>query len=69
MGCDHFINVLNDDKPILGFFTKERTFHPTFLFPQMQLTKFRKLRIVLTKEKNLISADMLSRSFTQTELN
>ena len=34
----------------------------------MQLTKISKLKIIHTPGKNLSVADMLSRSFTQTEL-
>ena len=34
----------------------------------MQLTKFPKLKIIHTPGKNLSVADMLSRSFTKTEL-
>ena len=34
----------------------------------MQLTKFSKLRLIHTPGKNLSVADMLSRSFTKTEL-
>ena len=68
IGSAHFINVLNDHKPILSCFTKKGNLSPIFYTAQMQLTKFQKLRIIYTKGKYLFVADMLSRSFTKEEL-
>ena len=46
IGSAHFINVLNDHKPILSCFTKKGYLSPIFYTAQMQLTKFQKLRII-----------------------
>ena len=67
-GSAHFVNVLNDHKPLLSFFTKKSNLSPIFYTAQLQLTKFQKLRNIYTKGKNLSVADMLSRSFRKDEL-
>ena len=49
-------------------FLQKRKPQYRFYRAQMQLTKFSKLEIIHTPGKNLSVADMLSRSFTKTEL-
>ena len=64
----HPIHIFTDHKPLLYCFTKKGNLSPRFYRAQMQLTKFSKLKIIHTPGKNLSVADMLSRSFTKTEL-
>ena len=47
---------------------KRGNLSPRFYRAQMQLTKFSNLKIIHTPVKNLSVADMLSRSFTEAEL-
>ena len=47
---------------------KKGNLSPRFYRARMQVTKFSKLKIIHTPGKNLSVADMLSRSFTKTEL-
>ena len=68
IGSPHPIHIFIDQKPKLHCFTKERNLGPRFYRAQMQLNKFSKLKIIHTPGKNLSVADMLSRSFTKTEL-
>ena len=64
----YFINFLNDHEPNFNCFTRKRNLCSNICAAPMQLTKFQKLRIFHTKGKNNNVADMLSRSFTQKEL-
>ena len=68
IGSTHPIHIFTDHKHLLHCFTKKGNFSPRFYRAQMQLTKFTKLKIIHTPGKNLSVADMLSRSFTKTEL-
>ena len=68
IGSPHPIHLFTDHKPLLHCFTKKGNLSPRFYRAQMQLTKFSKLKIIHTPGKNLSVADMLSRSFTKTEL-
>ena len=68
IGSPHPIHVFTDHKPLLRCFTKKGNLSPRFYRAQMQLTKFSKLKIIHTPEKNLSVADLLSRSFTKEEL-
>ena len=62
------IHIFIDHKPILHCFTRKRILSPRFYRAQMQLTKFSKLKSIHTPGKIISVADMLSRSFTKTEL-
>ena len=64
----HPIHIFTDHKPLLHCFTMKSNLSPRFYRAQMQLTKFSKLKIILTPGKNLSVADMLSCSFTNAEL-
>ena len=68
IGSPHPIHIITDHKPLLHCFTKKGNLSPRFCRAQMQSTKFSKLKIIHTARKNLSVADMLSRSFTKTEL-
>ena len=68
IGSPHPIHIFTDHKPLLHCFTKKGNLTPRFYRAQMQLTKFSKLKIIHTLGKNLSVADMLSRSFTEAEL-
>ena len=68
IGSPHPIHIFTDHKPLLPWFTKKGNLSPRFYRAQMQLTKFSKVKIVHTPGKKLSVADMLSRSFTKTEL-
>ena len=68
IGSPHPIHIFTDHKPLLHCFTKKGNLSPRFYRAQMQLTKFSKLKIIHAPGKNLSVADMLSRSFTKTEL-
>ena len=67
-GSPHPIHIFTDHKPLLHCFTKKGNLSPRFYRAQMPLTKFSKMKIIHTPGKNLSVADMLSRSFTKTEL-
>ena len=68
IGSPHPLHIFADHKPLLHCFTKKGNLSPRFYRAQMQITKFSKLKIYHTPGKNLSVADMLSRSFTKTEL-
>ena len=68
IGSPHPIHIFTDHKPLLHCFTKKGNLSPRFYRAQMQLTKFSNFKIIHTPGKNLSVADMLSRSFTKTEL-
>ena len=72
IGSPHPIHIFTDHKPLLHCFTKKGNLSPRFYRTQMQLTKFSKVKIIhipiIHISKNLSVADMLSRSFTKTEL-
>ena len=68
IGSPHTIHIFTDHKPLLHCFTKKVNLSPRFYRAQMQLTKFSKLKIFHTPRKTLSVADILSRSFTKTEL-
>ena len=68
IGSPRPIHIFTDHKLLLHCFTKKGNLCPRFHRAQMQLTKFSKLNIFYTPGKNLSAADMLSRSFTKTEL-
>ena len=67
IGSPHPIHIFTDHKPLLHCFTKKENLSPRFYRAQMQ-TKFSKLKIIHSPGKHLSVADMLSRSFTKTEL-
>ena len=68
IGPPHPIHIFTDHKPLLHCFTKKGNLSPRFYRAQMQLTNFLNLKIIHTPGKSLSVADMLSRSFTKTEL-
>ena len=68
IGSPHPIHIFTDHKPLLHCFTKKGYLSPRFYRAQMQLTNFSKLKIIHTPGKKISVADMLSRSFTKTEL-
>ena len=59
---------MNDPKQIFSLFTEKVNLFPIFHTAQRQLTNFQEIRIVYKKGKNLSTADMLNRFFTQKEL-
>ena len=68
IGSPHPIHIFTDHKLLLHCFTKKSYLNSRFYRAQMQLTNLSKLKIFHTPGKNLSVADMLSRSFTKTEL-
>ena len=68
IGSSHPIHIFTYHKPLLHCFTKKGNLSPRFYRAQMQLTKFSKLKTILTPGEHLSVADMLSSSFTKTEL-
>ena len=68
IGSPHPIHFFTDHKPLLHCLTKKSNLSARFYRAQMQLKNFSKLKIIHTPGKNLSVADMLSRSFTETEL-
>ena len=66
IGSPHPIHIFTDQKPRLHCFTKKGNLSPRFYCAQLQLTKISKLKIFHTTGKNLSVADMLSRSFTNS---
>ena len=68
IGSPHPIHIFTDHKPLLHCFTKKGTLSPRFYGAQMQLPKFSKHKIIHTLGRNLSVADLLSQSFTKTEL-
>ena len=68
IGSPHPIYIFTDHKPLLHCFAKKGNLSPRFYRAQMQLTQFPKLKILHTPRKNLIVADMLSRTFTKEQL-
>ena len=60
VGSPHPIHVFTDHKPLLHCFTKIGNLSPRVYSAHMQLTKFSKLKIIQTPEKNLPVADTLS---------
>ena len=68
IGSPHPIHIFTDHKRLLHCFTKKGNLSPRFYRAQMLRTKFSKLKLIHTPSKNLSVADMLSRSFTKTEL-
>ena len=67
IGSSHPIHIFTDPKPLLHCFTKGNL-SPRFYRAQMQLTNFSKIKIFQTPGKNLSVADIVSRSFTKSEL-
>ena len=68
IGSPHPIYIFTDHKPLLHCFAEKGNLSPRFYRAQLQLTKFSKLKIIHTPEKNLTVADMLSRTFTKEQL-
>ena len=68
IGSPHPIYIFTDHKPLLHCFAKKGNLSPRFYRAQMHLTKFSKLKIIHTPGKNLTVADMLSRTFTNEQL-
>ena len=68
IGSPHPIQIFKYHKPLLHCFTKKGNLSPRFYRAQLQLTKFSILKIFHTQGKKFSVADMLSRSFTKTEL-
>ena len=68
IGTPHPIHIFTNHKHLLHCFTKKGNLSARFHHAQMQLTKFSKLNVNHTPGKKLSVADMLSRSFTKTEL-
>ena len=67
-GSDLSINVLNDLKPNFSCSAEKGNLSPKKSFAGLHSTKFYKLRIIYTKGKNFLVADLLRRSFFQEEL-
>ena len=65
IGSPHPIYIFTDHKPLLHCFAKKGNNSPRFYRAQMQLTK---LKIIHTPGKNLTVADLLSRTFTEEQL-
>ena len=68
IGSPHPIYIFTDHKPFLHCFAKKGNLSPRFYRAQMQLTKFSKLKNFHTPGKKLTVADMLSRTFTEEQL-
>ena len=67
-GSPHPIDIFTDHKPLLHCFTKKENSVHVFIVLIRKHTNFFKVKIIHTSGNDLSAADMLSRSFTKTEL-
>ena len=66
IGSPHPIYLFTDHKPLLHCFAKKGNLSPRFYRAQMQLTKFPKLKIIHTPEKNLTSRYAFTNLYKRT---